>query len=71
LLDFGGSLQQQQVLLREPRNKAEFIMLTGLHAAQDEPGFHGLLTGKPTSNTSAATGPPRLFPTPPVFLYER
>jgi acyl-CoA hydrolase len=41
--------KQQQALLREPPSREEFEMLTGLHAAQDEPGFYGLLTGQLTA----------------------
>lgn len=42
--------KQQQALLREPPSREEFEMLTGLHAAQDEPGFNGLLTGNLTAD---------------------
>ena len=42
--------KQQQALLREPPCREEFEMLTGLHAAQDEPGFNGLLTGHLTAD---------------------
>ena len=41
--------KQQQALLREPPSREEFEMLTGLHAAQDEPGFKGLLAGHLTA----------------------
>jgi acyl-CoA hydrolase len=41
--------KQQQALLREPPSREEFEMLTGLHAAQDEPGFYGLLAGQLTA----------------------
>jgi len=40
----------QQALLREPPSREEFEMLTGLHAAQDEPGFKGLLAGNLTAD---------------------
>jgi acyl-coenzyme A thioesterase 9 len=42
--------RQQQALLREPPSREEFEMLTGLHAAQDEPGFNGLLAGHLTAD---------------------
>jgi acyl-CoA hydrolase len=42
--------RQQQALLREPPSREEFEMLTGLHAAQDKPGFAGLLTGQLTAD---------------------
>lgn len=38
--------KQQQALLREPPSREEFETLNRLHAAQDEPGFNGLLTGE-------------------------
>jgi acyl-coenzyme A thioesterase 9 len=49
--------KRQQALLREPPSREEFEMLTGLHAAQDEPGFGGLLTGRLT-----ADGWERMYP---------
>jgi acyl-coenzyme A thioesterase 9 len=42
--------KEQQALLREPPSREEFEMLTNLHAAQDEPGFKGLLTGRLTAD---------------------
>lgn len=42
--------KQQQALLREPPSREEFEMLTGLHTAQDEHGFNGLLTGNLTAD---------------------
>jgi acyl-CoA hydrolase len=42
--------RQQQALLREPPSREEFETLTGLHAAQDAPGFNGLLTGQLTAD---------------------
>jgi acyl-CoA hydrolase len=42
--------RRQQGLLREPPSREEFEMLTGLHAAQDKPGFAGLLTGQLTAD---------------------
>ncbi len=42
--------KKQQALLLEPPSREEFEMLTSLHAAQDEPGFNGLLTGQLTAN---------------------
>jgi acyl-CoA hydrolase len=42
--------KQQQALLGEPPSREEFKMLTALHAAQDEPGFQGLLTGRLTAD---------------------
>jgi acyl-CoA hydrolase len=42
--------KKQQALLREPPSREEFEMLTSLHAAQDEPGFNGLLTGQLTAD---------------------
>jgi len=41
--------KQQQALLREPPSREEFEMLTELHAAQDKPGFNGLLAGQLTA----------------------
>ncbi len=43
--------KRQQALLREPPSREEFEMLTGLHTAQDEPGFSGLLTGRLTADS--------------------
>jgi acyl-CoA hydrolase len=42
--------KQQLALLGEPPSQEEFEMLTGLHAAQDEPGFNGLLAGQLTAD---------------------
>lgn len=42
--------KSQQALLREPPSREEFEMLTSLHAAQDEPGFKGLLAGQLTAD---------------------
>jgi acyl-CoA hydrolase len=41
--------KQQQALLNEPPSREEFEMLAGLHKAQDEPGFNGLLAGQLTA----------------------
>ena len=38
--------KQQQAALQEPPSREEYEMLTALHAAQEEPGFHGLLTAR-------------------------
>src|SRR5512138_1292055 len=38
--------KQQQVALHEPPTREEFEMLAARHAAQEEPGFQGLLTGR-------------------------
>jgi acyl-CoA hydrolase len=38
--------KRQQALISEPPSREEYQMLAALHAAQDEPGFHGLLAGK-------------------------
>lgn len=38
--------RNQQALLSEPPSREEFTMLSGLHQAQEEPGFAGLLAGK-------------------------
>lgn len=43
--------KRQQALLREPPSRKEFEMLTDLHAAQDQPGFSGLLTGRLTADS--------------------
>lgn len=38
--------KKQQALLTEPPSREEFTMLTGLHQAQEESGFSGLLAGR-------------------------
>lgn len=38
--------KDQQALMHVPPSREEFKMLTSLHAAQDEPGFKGLLTSQ-------------------------
>ncbi|HET6420669.1 MAG TPA: acyl-CoA thioesterase [Geobacteraceae bacterium] len=38
--------KQQQTDLLEPPSREEYQMLTGLHMAQETPGFAGLLTGR-------------------------
>ena len=38
--------KKQQALLSEPPSREEFMMLAGLHSAQEEPGFAGLPAGR-------------------------
>jgi acyl-CoA hydrolase len=38
--------KQQQAVLLEPPSRDEYLMLAGLHTAQETPGFAGLLAGR-------------------------
>lgn len=38
--------KRQQAVLLEPPSREEYLMLTGLHMAQETPGFAGLLAGR-------------------------
>ena len=42
--------RQQQHLAQEPPSREEYALLTSLHAAQDEPGFRGLLAADCVTN---------------------
>ncbi|HET6418665.1 MAG TPA: hotdog domain-containing protein [Geobacteraceae bacterium] len=43
--------KQQQSVLLEPPSREEYQVLTGLHKAQEAPGFTGLLTGRLTADS--------------------
>jgi len=43
--------RQRQAELREPPSREEYMALTGLHLAQDAPGFAGLLVGSLTADS--------------------
>jgi acyl-CoA hydrolase len=43
--------KHQQAVLLEPPSREEYQMLTGLHLAQETPGFAGLLTGRLTADS--------------------
>ena len=43
--------KQQQAVLLEPPSREEYQMLTGLHMAQEAPGFTGLRTGQLTADS--------------------
>lgn len=43
--------KQQQAVQLEPPSREEYRMLAGLHAAQDVPGFTGLLAGRLTTDS--------------------
>jgi acyl-CoA hydrolase len=43
--------KQQQAVLLEPPSREEYQMLTGLHMAQEAPGFAGLRTGRLTADS--------------------
>ena len=42
--------RHQQAALQEPPSREEYIMLSSLHTAQEEPGFSGLLSDRLTSD---------------------
>jgi acyl-CoA hydrolase len=46
-----GDYKHQQAVLLEPPSREEYHMLTGLHMAQEAPGFAGLRTGQLTADS--------------------